>query len=136
MTAARRRYAAAFVVTIVVGVASRIFVTGLLVFDKYLGDALYAVAIYLVLAMAFPERRPAERAALTTVAVLAVESFQLTGWPADWRADGSPVLRFISVVLGAKFGWWDIVAYLVGIGAITGIDRSRLHQDSRSESNR
>ena len=32
-------------------------------------------------------------------------------------------LRFVSILLGTQFGWWDIVAYLIGIVAVSLLDR-------------
>ena len=122
----RTRYGLAMVATLAIGILSRVVSTGSPLTDKYLGDALYAIAIYLVLAIFRPQRAPRWRAMLTTVAVLAIECFQLTGWPADWREEASFFWRGLSVVLGTTFGWWDVLAYLVGIAAVWSLDETTI----------
>lgn len=42
-------YSLSIIMTIIIGISSRVFETGNPVFDKYLGDALYAILIYLLL---------------------------------------------------------------------------------------
>lgn len=74
------------------------------------GDALYAVMIYLVIAIAFP------RAAFWIVGASAlavctlIECFQLTGLPAIWSEAFWPV----RLVLGVGFDVRDLVVYAVG----------------------
>ena len=63
------------------GLLSRSVHTGWILFDKYLGDALYAVMVYLVLGLT--RRMPAGRTALFAMGVMtAIEVFQLTLIPA------------------------------------------------------
>ena len=82
------------------------------------GDALYAVMIYLFIAIAFP------RAAFWVVGVTAltlctlVECFQLTGLPGLWAESFWPV----RLVLGIGFDARDLAAYAVGAGVATLVD--------------
>ena len=64
---------------IAIGILSRLAHTGLLVFDKYLGDALYAAMVY-----GIPRRLLAATvsAGLAMVIITAIELFQLTLIPA------------------------------------------------------
>lgn len=112
------RYLLTLAGTITLGLASRLRPIGWYPYDKSLGDALYAVAVYLALALARPGWRPASRAGAALGLCLAVEAFQLTGIPARY-ASITPV-RWL---LGTHFAWHDIACYVVGIGTIALLDR-------------
>lgn len=105
-------------VVILLGAGSRMVKTGLPLFDNYVGDALYAVLGYLLLTAAWRRGRPRPKAAVTAVVVIAIETFELTGIPYRFWTSGNLALRWLAVVLGTHFGWWDIVAYLMGITAV------------------
>jgi hypothetical protein len=119
----RHTYFVGLIAVSVIGIASRVFYIGSLVADKYLGDALYAIAFYLFLGLVWDRATPGVKAGLTLTFVLAVETFQLTGIP--WRLSQSDwfLWRVASVLLGTQFSWWDIVAYVVGIATIYAVDR-------------
>ena len=69
---------------IAMGILSRVVHTGSVIFDKYLGDALYAAMVYAVLRLLW---RPAAVAVSTIVVMTVIELFQLTMIPAHaWRA--------------------------------------------------
>ena len=75
------------------------------------GDVLYAVLIYLLLALLMRKR-----AWIPALAwCFGVELFQLTGWPAAW---GSPW----TLIFGSGFAWGDLVCYAVGVALAAGID--------------
>ena len=61
---------------IVIGVLSRVAQTGIRIFDKYLGDALYAAMVYVILRLS---GRIARVAVWAAVAMTAIELFQLNG---------------------------------------------------------
>src|SRR5256885_14138433 len=61
------------------GILSRVVHTGLVVFDKYLGDALYAMMVYGILRMV---SKAAVSAVCAMVLMTAIELFQLTMIPA------------------------------------------------------
>jgi hypothetical protein len=111
------RVLAALAVTVALGMLSRLYPLGWPVYDKSLGDALYAAAAYLALALALPRRRPTVVAALALAFCLAVESFQATGIPARY-AHVAPV-RWL---LGTTFSWHDVACYVVGVAGIFGLD--------------
>jgi hypothetical protein len=111
------RVLAALAVTVGLGLLSRLYPLGWPVYDKSLGDVLYAAAAYLALALALPRWRPVLVAALALAFCLAVESFQATGIPARY-AHLAPV-RWL---LGTTFSWHDIACYGVGVAGIYGLD--------------
>src|SRR3981189_1272763 len=77
---------------ITIGILSRVVHTGLVVFDKYLGDALYAAMIYVILPLLW--RTAAVAVAVSTMAVMTlVELFQLTMIPAHMLANEHLIVR-------------------------------------------
>jgi hypothetical protein len=108
MAPLRRVHAAAgLVLTITLGIVSRAVRLGVYVWDKSLGDALYAVMIYLLLGLALPAQPPRQRGAVTFVLCFAIELFQLTGMPRT-------LPRPLRIVLGTDFAWHDVACYAVG----------------------
>jgi hypothetical protein len=105
------------VAVVALGLTSRLRPIGLPLYDKWLGDALYAVAAYLVLALVFP-RWPRRRLAVVALLLcIAVEFFKLTGIPARY-VHVAPV-RWL---LGAQFAWGDIGCYFIGVVGAAGAD--------------
>ena len=121
----RRIYISLAVVVFALGVVSRVGPKlGNDIWDKYLGDALYAVMFYLCLAIFAPRQSLLFRSVATAVFVICVEFFQTTGIPLQMRNSGNALMKFVSVVLGTKFGWGDVLAYFVGLAAVSVFDRS------------
>jgi hypothetical protein len=114
------RILAALAVTVVLGILSRSRPIGWYPYDKSLGDLLYAVAAYLVLALLL-RRSPGFIAALALGLCLAVESFKLTGIPEQLNHWG--IVRWL---LGTTFSWHNLACYALGIIGIWGLDRSLL----------
>lgn len=110
------------ILVIAVGVASRLWPIGWRLFDKYLGDALYAALVYLLLSLIWPRGTTIAKVWLTVAVMLLIEAFQLTGLPLQWRLSGNPLLHIVSIVLGTSFSWLDIAAYLVGILTVWALD--------------
>lgn len=106
---------------IVGGILSRVAHTGLRLLDKYLGDALYAAMVYVLLRLTGHIQRVAMWAA---VAMTAIEIFQLTGIAAGMLRSGHPAVRACARLLGTEFSMLDLVAYAVGIGCIAAVDRA------------
>lgn len=77
------------------------------------GDALYAVMVYLVIAIAFPRASVVIVGVIALALCTAIEVFQLTGLPAQWAQGFWPV----RLVLGVGFDPGDLAAYLVGAAA-------------------
>lgn len=116
----------ALLVTVALGIASRRWPIGLWLYDKSLGDVLYAVAAYLGLAIVLP-RRPALVAGLALGWCLAVEAFQATGVPARYAHLG--VVRWL---IGTDFAWHDVACYFVGVAAVLVLDVLVLRRVVRS----
>jgi hypothetical protein len=111
------------VIVLIVGISSRVFHTGFPIFDEYLGDALYAVLFYLLLSLIWEKGIPLAKASLIVVLMIAIETFQLTLIPLRFRLSTNIFLKVISIVLGTRFAWLDIVSYIVGILGIYLFDR-------------
>lgn len=124
----RKRYLIAATIVILLGVLSRLMPIGNILFDKYLGDALYAALLYLLLRIVWPrvvksrimKPHSAKRshAIWAMLLVFAIELFQLTGIPLTLRQSGTPLFVVISIALGTTFSWLDVVAYVVGVFGI------------------
>ena len=97
------------------GILSRVVHTGLIVFDKYLGDALYAAMVYAILRLIW---KAAPVAAPATVVMTAIEFFQLTMIPAHMLTSKHVVVRLCARLMGTEFSLVDLLAYAVGIGGI------------------
>ena len=106
---------------IVAGLLSRVAHTGFRLFDKYLGDALYAAMVYVIFRLTGRIARVALWAAVT---MTTVELFQLTRVPAGMLRSAYPVVRACARLLGTEFSVFDLLAYAVGIGCIAAADRA------------
>lgn len=106
---------------IAAGLLSRVVPTGFRLFDKYLGDALYAVMVYILIRLGGRTSRVALWTALT---MAAIECFQLTSIPAGMLRSEHWIVRVAARLLGTQFSFLDLVAYSVGIAGITLADRS------------
>ena len=109
------------VAILVLGIVSRSVDLHCKLFNKYLGDALYAALFYVTLGMLFPRQFVRTRAIATSVFVVVVECFQLSGIPMQLRQQGG-WMKLISISLGTAFSWFDILAYGVGIAVMVAID--------------
>ena len=103
--------------TVLLGVLSRRHPLGWPVYDKSLGDVLYAVAAYLVRALLRPRWSAAAVAGLALAACLAVEGFQATGVPA--RSMDTWVVRWL---LGTAFARHDVGCYVLGVALVAAAD--------------
>lgn len=104
---------------IAVGILSRVVHTGLVIFDKYLGDALYAAMVYSLLRL-----RWSAAVVPTMVIMTAIELFQLTNIPAHLLSSDHQVVRFCARLMGTEFSFLDLLAYAAGIGCIYLADSS------------
>jgi Protein of unknown function (DUF2809) len=104
---------------IAMGVLSRIIHTGFVVFDKYLGDALYAAMVYGMLRLV---SSPSASALCATIVMTAIELFQLTMIPARMLASGHMTTRICARLMGVEFSFVDLLSYAVGIGCIYLVD--------------
>jgi hypothetical protein len=104
-------------VVITIGLLSRLRPIGWPLYDKSLGDILYAVAVYLVLALLLYRWRPSWVALLALALCLAIESFQATGIPARYAH-----VAAVRWLLGTSFAWHDVGCYFLGVAVITVVD--------------
>ena len=91
---------------IALGLASRHWPIGVPLYDDALGDALYAVMVYLVLAIVLPGRRALHLAIAACAICLAIELFKLTGYPHAWRR-----FTISRLVFGTSFDVRNLVRY-------------------------
>jgi hypothetical protein len=104
------------------GILSRVAHTGFRLFDKYLGDALYAAMVYVLFRLT---GRIAHVTVWAALAMTAIEFFQLTGLPAVMLRSGYTTVRTCARLLGTEFSVLDLLAYAVGIACVALIDRAR-----------
>lgn len=79
----------------------------------YVGDTLWAVAIYLGVAAVFSRRRTRDLALFVVISCWFVEFSQL--YQADW-INAIRNTRLGGLLLGFGFLWSDLVCYTVGVG--------------------
>jgi hypothetical protein len=118
----RRSWLLCIIAIIAMGILSRMVHTGLALFDKYLGDALYAAMMYGILRL-FRDAR--ESAVFAMALMTAIELFQLTMIPAGMLGSVHLMTRICARLMGVEFGFLDLFAYAVGIGCIYFLDPSR-----------
>ncbi len=118
----RRAWMVCLMVIIAIGILSRTVQTGFVLFDKYLGDALYAAMVYALLRVLWSRVSVIVPAAIV---MIAIELFQLTGIPARMVASGHLALYFVGRLLGTHFSFVDLLAYGVGIAGVYFVDARR-----------
>lgn len=109
------------VLIIALGLVSRIFPLGHPLWDKYLGDALYAAMVYAILRL-FTKANPASLLVTSSAIMLAIEAFQLTGIPISMMASPQLPTVMLARLLGTHFSFVDLLAYLFGILGLWLID--------------
>lgn len=77
----------------------------------YLGDALYAVMMYFLLAFIYPNKAPRSLFYLSLSICIGIELLQL--YQAPWINDLRKQ-KLIALVLGSGFLWSDVIAYIIG----------------------
>ncbi|HLQ38501.1 MAG TPA: DUF2809 domain-containing protein [Planctomycetota bacterium] len=116
MTGKAARLLAVAVVTLALGVGSRLVPAGASWWDKYTGDAAYASMVFVVIACCRGARPRAGAVTAAAVFCTLIECFQATGLPLQWGQSENGALRlFARFVLGSTFGWLDLPAYAFGI---------------------
>ena len=99
------------------GLASRLYPVGWFLYDRALGEVLYAAAAYLVLAMLLFRKPPLVIAVLAFVCCLAVELFKLTGIPAEYQH-----VLLVRWFLGMTFYVVNLGYYFIGVVLIACAD--------------
>src|SRR5947208_12063169 len=107
----------ALAVTVVLGLASRLNPTGWFLWDRVLGEVLYAVAAYIVWAMLLGRKPPLVIAVIAFASCLAVELFKLTGIPAENRH-----VFLVRWFLGMTFSVVNLGYYFIGVVLIAFAD--------------
>jgi hypothetical protein len=109
----------ALAVTVVIGLASRLYPLGWYFWDRVLGEALYSVAAYLAIAILLPRQPPRHLAVIALACCLVVELFKLTGIPA-----ANQRVFLVRWFLGMTFDWTNLGYYLAGVVLIAAADRA------------
>ena len=105
------------------GVLSRIVHSGFVIIDKYLGDALYAAMVYVILRLLW--RATAVAVGISAMITMTlVELFQLTMIPAHMLASDHLISRICARLMGTEFSFLDLLAYAAGIACIGLADSS------------
>ncbi|HBG07150.1 MAG: hypothetical protein A2075_08165 [Geobacteraceae bacterium GWC2_58_44] len=113
--ARERKLILGIIAVIIVGLGSRMIHTGLPILDKYAGDALYAVMIYLFITLLLKAATPFGRAVVAMMVMTGLETFQLTLIPLEMIKSGNVLMKVSGRLLGTTFSWLDLAAYFVGI---------------------
>jgi len=116
MTRKRNRilYGIMIITVIIMGLASRKMVNILPnFFNIYLGDALWALMIFIAFGFIFREIQTKIIALIGISFCYLIELSQL--YHANW-IDNIRQTTFGALVLGAVFSWNDLLAYAIGIG--------------------
>src|ERR1700733_9165944 len=107
----------ALAVTVVLGLASRLYPVGWFLWDRVLGEVLYAVAAYLALAVVLFRKPPLFIAVIAFVCCLTVELFKLTGIPAE-----NQHVFLVRWFLGMTFSVVNLGYYFLGVVLIAFAD--------------
>lgn len=99
----------ALAVTVALGLASRLHPVGWFLWDRVLGEVLYAVAAYLVWAMLLFRRPTWLIAVMAFGCCVAVELFELTGIPAE-----NQDVFLVRWFLGMTFAAVNLIYYFTG----------------------
>jgi hypothetical protein len=100
----------ALAATVFLGLGSRLHPVGWFLYDRALGEVLYAVAAYLVLAMLLARRPPWLIACTAFGCCLAVELFKLTGVPSENQR-----VFLVRWFLGMNFNWVNLGYSVLGV---------------------
>jgi len=107
-------YGIMIIIVIVLGLASRKMVNSLPHFlNIYLGDALWALMIFIAFGFIFREMQTKVIALIGISFCYLIEVSQL--YHANW-IDNIRQTTFGALLLGAVFSWNDLLAYAIGIG--------------------
>lgn len=110
----RLLYAILTIVVVILGVASRKIAFALpAVVNAYLGDALWALMIFIGFGFLFHKMEIKKVALLSLLFCYAIEMSQL--YHAEW-IDSIRATTLGGLVLGYGFLWSDVLAYAIGIG--------------------
>ncbi|EEK78763.1 DUF2809 domain-containing protein [Bacillus cereus] len=110
----RLRYAMFTIIVIILGLSSRKFAFALPdLLNDYLGDALWALMIFIGFGFLFPKIETKELAVISLLFCYGIEMSQL--YHAPW-IDSIRATTLGGLVLGYGFLWSDLIAYTIGVG--------------------
>ncbi|MDA1919057.1 ribosomal maturation YjgA family protein [Bacillus cereus group sp. BcHK140] len=110
----RLLYAMFTILVIILGLSSRKFAFALpALLNDYLGDALWALMIFIGFGFLFPKIEMKKLAFVSLMFCYGIEVSQL--YHAEW-IDSIRATTLGGLVLGYEFLWSDLVAYTIGVG--------------------
>ncbi|MCQ6524193.1 MULTISPECIES: ribosomal maturation YjgA family protein [Bacillus] len=110
----RLLYAMFTILVIILGLSSRKFAFALpALLNDYLGDALWALMIFIGFGFLFPKIETKKLAFISLMFCYGIEVSQL--YHAEW-IDNIRATTLGGLVLGYGFLWSDLVAYTIGVG--------------------
>ncbi|KXI94806.1 hypothetical protein ACS47_00540 [Bacillus cereus] len=110
----RLLYAMFTILVIILGLSSRKFAFALpALLNDYLGDALWALMIFIGFGFLFPKIETKKLAFISLMFCYGIEVSQL--YHAEW-IDSIRATSLGGLVLGYGFLWNDLVAYIIGVG--------------------
>ncbi|MCM0003862.1 MULTISPECIES: ribosomal maturation YjgA family protein [Bacillus cereus group] len=110
----RLLYAMFTILVIILGLSSRKFAFALpALLNDYLGDALWALMIFIGFGFLFPKIEMKKLAFISLIFCYGIEVSQL--YHAEW-IDSIRATTLGGLVLGYGFLWSDLVAYAIGVG--------------------
>ena len=110
----RLLYAMFTILVIILGLSSRKFAFALpALLNDYLGDALWALMIFIGFGFLFPKIATKKLAFISLMFCYGIEVSQL--YHAEW-IDNIRATTLGGLVLGYGFLWSDLVAYTIGVG--------------------
>ncbi|AJH74685.1 DUF2809 domain-containing protein [Bacillus tropicus] len=110
----RLLYAMFTILVIILGLSSRKFAFALpALLNDYLGDALWALMIFIGFGFLFPKIEMKKLAFISLMFCYGIEVSQL--YHAEW-IDSIRATTLGGLVLGYGFLWSDLVAYTIGVG--------------------
>ncbi|OWW12128.1 hypothetical protein BUE63_00935 [Bacillus sp. MB353a] len=110
----RLLYAIFTIIVIILGLSSRKFAFALPeLLNDYLGDALWALMIFIGFGFLFPKIETKKLAFISLIFCYGIELSQL--YHAEW-IDNIRATTLGGLVLGYGFLWSDLVAYTIGVG--------------------
>ncbi|QWH17984.1 DUF2809 domain-containing protein [Bacillus mycoides] len=110
----RLLYVVFTIVVIILGLSSRKFAFALPdLLNGYLGDALWALMIFIGFGFLFPKIETRKLAFISLIFCYGIEISQL--YHAEW-IDSIRATTLGGLVLGYGFLWSDLVAYTIGVG--------------------
>jgi hypothetical protein len=119
MIKTRIGYFLIFLLLIALGLLSRSHWVPSLIYP-YLGDALYAVMIFYLVATLFPLKSSSTFMFSAIIICFTIELTQL--YQAEWIRE-LRLNKLVALILGSGFLWSDLLAYLVGAFGAYGLNR-------------